>query len=127
MQEVLLPTKALPTTAVIRGHDFNNGADFSDIMSAMITSGFQATALGLAVEEINSMVRWASSAPAFQSPLAGRSYYLSKVSDVLGFSIIFIIIAVTSAVWNFRISPAGLLLHAAVVAVVRRTNHGADT
>ena len=31
---------------VIRGHDFNMGSDIDSIMNAMLTTGFQATALG---------------------------------------------------------------------------------
>jgi deoxyhypusine synthase len=42
---------------VIKGHDFNSGRDIDLIMSSMLTTGFQATSLGQAVEEINRMVR----------------------------------------------------------------------
>ncbi len=55
-QEILLPTPALPTTAPVRGHDFNTGANFDDIMASMLTSGFQAQELGQAFAQINDMV-----------------------------------------------------------------------
>lgn len=56
-QAVLVPTETIPDTPVISGHDFSKGADLDSIMSAMITSGFQATALGQAINEVNRMVR----------------------------------------------------------------------
>ncbi len=46
-QAVLIPGNVIPETAPIRGYDFNQGVD---------TTGFQASALGQAVEEINRMV-----------------------------------------------------------------------
>jgi deoxyhypusine synthase len=51
-----VPTETVPDTAIIKGHDFSKGSDLDSIMSAMITSGFQATALGQAIEEVNRMV-----------------------------------------------------------------------
>jgi deoxyhypusine synthase len=54
---VLVPTETVPDGPIIRGHDFNRGRDLDSIMAAMMTSGFQATALGQAVEEVNRMVR----------------------------------------------------------------------
>jgi deoxyhypusine synthase len=54
---VLVPTETVPDGPIIKGHDFNRGRDLDSIMAAMMTSGFQATALGQAVEEVNRMVR----------------------------------------------------------------------
>jgi deoxyhypusine synthase len=51
-----VPTETVPDTAIIKGHDFSKCSDLDSIMSAMITSGFQATALGQAIEEVNRMV-----------------------------------------------------------------------
>lgn len=51
-----MPTETVPDTPIIKGHDFSKGGDLDSIMSAMITSGFQATALGQAIEEVNRMV-----------------------------------------------------------------------
>jgi hypothetical protein len=57
-QAVLVPTEALPDTAVVRGYDFTSGRDLDGIMDAMLTTGFQATSFGQAVQEVNRMVRW---------------------------------------------------------------------
>lgn len=51
-----MPTETIPDTPIIHGHDFSKGNDLDSIMAAMITSGFQATALGQAIEEVNRMV-----------------------------------------------------------------------
>lgn len=56
MQAVLIPTNTIPDTPVIKGYEFAQGNDIDGIMNAMLTSGFQATALGQAVNEINRMV-----------------------------------------------------------------------
>lgn len=60
-QAVLVPTETVPDTPIIKGHDFSSGGDLDTIMGAMITSGFQATALGQAIEEVNRMVSNSSS------------------------------------------------------------------
>ncbi len=57
MQAVLVPTEVMPETPVIRGHDFDKGCDIDSIMASMLTTGFQAQALGQSVNEINKMVR----------------------------------------------------------------------
>lgn len=56
-QAVLVPTETVPDTPVICGFDFNSGRDLDALMGAMLTSGFQASALGQAVNEVNRMVR----------------------------------------------------------------------
>ena len=43
--------------AHIKGYDFNNGIDFSALLQTYKYMGIQAANLGLAVEEINRMVR----------------------------------------------------------------------
>ena len=53
----MVQSETTPDGAVIVGHDFNSGRGLDAIMGAMLTSGFQATALGQAVEEVNRMVR----------------------------------------------------------------------
>eukprot|EP00775_Hariotina_reticulata_P005313 gene5313-5548_t len=57
-EAVLVPTNTIPDTPIIKGHDFDKGNDLDSIMSAMITSGFQATALGQAINEVNRMLHW---------------------------------------------------------------------
>jgi hypothetical protein len=58
---VLVPTHTTPDGAIVRGHDFGRedgrGRDLDAIMDRMLTTGFQATALGQAVQELNRMVR----------------------------------------------------------------------
>lgn len=56
LQAVLVPTETIPDTPVICGHDFSKACDVDSIMSSMLTSGFQATALGQAIIEVNRMV-----------------------------------------------------------------------
>ncbi|GBF92160.1 deoxyhypusine synthase [Raphidocelis subcapitata] len=55
---VLVPTETIPDAPVIKGYDFNAGRDLDGLMAAMLTSGFQATTLGQAVEEVNRMIDW---------------------------------------------------------------------
>ena len=42
---------------VVRGYDFNSGIDYPALLKSMYTTGYQATSLGQAIEEINRMVR----------------------------------------------------------------------
>jgi hypothetical protein len=63
LQAVLVITETIPDTPVIRGHDFNSGRSLDQIMESMLTTGFQATTLGQAINEVNRMVR-ASHRPA---------------------------------------------------------------
>lgn len=56
-QAVLVKSEAMPEgSRTVRGWDFCHGSDLDGIMEAMLTSGFQATALGQAVQEVNNMV-----------------------------------------------------------------------
>ncbi|CAJ0931977.1 unnamed protein product, partial [Mesorhabditis belari] len=48
-----VPANALP----IRGYDFNNGVDFDALMKSYLTTGFQASHLGQAIEQINAMLK----------------------------------------------------------------------
>ena len=45
-------------TPQCHGYDFSNGASLTGIMDAMLHTGFQATNLGRAVEEIRRMRSW---------------------------------------------------------------------
>lgn len=45
-------------TPKIRGYDFNKGVDYRALLQSYITTGFQASNMGLAINEINRMVRW---------------------------------------------------------------------
>ncbi|GLC34993.1 deoxyhypusine synthase [Pleodorina starrii] len=55
---VLVPTETLPDTPIVRGYDFTNGRDLDGIMDAMLTTGFQATTFGQAIQEVNRMINW---------------------------------------------------------------------
>ncbi|CAM9457335.1 unnamed protein product [Ectocarpus sp. 13 AM-2016] len=59
-QEAVM-VKSVPVaegTPIIKGFDFNTGRDLDGIMAAAMTTGFQATNLAKAVEEVNRMRRW---------------------------------------------------------------------
>lgn len=51
-----MPGNVIPDTPIIRGYDFNKGRELDGIMECMLTTGFQATALGQAIHEVNRMV-----------------------------------------------------------------------
>lgn len=40
----------------VSGYDFNNGVNYDKILNSYLTTGFQATNFGRAVQEINKMV-----------------------------------------------------------------------
>ncbi|KAK7940260.1 hypothetical protein WMY93_003586 [Mugilogobius chulae] len=40
----------------IRGYDFNQGLDLQAVLKSYLTTGFQASSLGLAIQEINKMI-----------------------------------------------------------------------
>lgn len=41
---------------IVKGYDWSKGVDYSALLDSYVTSGFQATNFGKAVEEINKMV-----------------------------------------------------------------------
>lgn len=41
----------------VTGYDFNAGVNYDKILGSYLTTGFQATNFGRAVQEINKMVR----------------------------------------------------------------------
>lgn len=42
----------------MKGYDFNQGLDYPKLFQTLLTTGFQATLLGEAIEEVNKMIRW---------------------------------------------------------------------
>ena len=62
MDHVLVPSSsnAIPEgTPTVRGYDFNQGpVDYSALLTSFLTTGYQATNFGLAVEEVMRMIRW---------------------------------------------------------------------
>ncbi|XP_054712392.1 probable deoxyhypusine synthase isoform X2 [Uloborus diversus] len=57
LDAVLKKSSTLPKVKeCVRGYDFNDGIDYSALLSSYKLSGFQATNFGLAIEEINKML-----------------------------------------------------------------------
>lgn len=57
MEAVLKPSCDLPEDMPkIKGYDFNQGVDHQALLKSYLTTGFQASRFGLAVQEINNMV-----------------------------------------------------------------------
>ncbi|XP_068574587.1 deoxyhypusine synthase [Cebidichthys violaceus] len=57
LEAVLKPSCDLPEDMPkIKGYDFNQGVDLQAVLKSYITTGFQASSLGLAIEEINLMI-----------------------------------------------------------------------
>lgn len=58
VDSVLVKSVKIPEdTLQVKGYDFNQGIDYHAILQSYRTSGFQATNFGLAVEEINKMLK----------------------------------------------------------------------
>lgn len=58
MEAVLKPSCELPEDMPkIKGYDFNQGVNLQAVLRSYLTTGFQASSLGLAIQEINHMVR----------------------------------------------------------------------
>lgn len=47
-----------PSLVEVKGYDFNKGLDYNEMFKTYISTGFQATSLGLAIEEVNRMIKW---------------------------------------------------------------------
>ncbi|KAL6102794.1 dhps [Pungitius sinensis] len=57
MEAVLKASGDLPEgTPKIKGYDFNQGVDLQALLDSYMTTGFQASSLGLAIQEINLMI-----------------------------------------------------------------------
>ncbi|KAL4591503.1 hypothetical protein LXL04_004471 [Taraxacum kok-saghyz] len=70
--------------AKIQGYDFNNGIDYSQILKSLISTGFQASNLGDAIETVNQMTR-INESPPFSTHLADltRSFENSYIPENL--------------------------------------------
>ena len=83
VQAVLVPSEELPADSVpIRGHDFNHGRNIDDIMESFKGTGLQATALGRAVDEVNSMLDWRVP----ESELEGEGVRRDRCKIFLGYT-----------------------------------------
>lgn len=47
-------------TPIVGGYDWNKGIDYDSLLGSYITSGFQATNFGKAIQEIEKMVRYSA-------------------------------------------------------------------
>ncbi len=58
LQAVLAPSQVMPENAdTVQGWDFLHGCTLDELLSSFLHTGFQATAFGRAVNEVNRMVR----------------------------------------------------------------------
>ncbi|CAH1395335.1 unnamed protein product [Nezara viridula] len=56
-EAVLVESSPLPKdTPIVKGYDWNSGVDYSRLLQTYMTSGFQSTSFGLAIEEVNKML-----------------------------------------------------------------------
>jgi deoxyhypusine synthase len=56
-EAVYVTSQGVPfETRPVRGYDFNQGIKLEGLLDSYLTTGFQAMALGKAIEEINKMV-----------------------------------------------------------------------
>ncbi|XP_075994870.1 deoxyhypusine synthase [Genypterus blacodes] len=56
-EAVFKPSCDLPEDMLkIQGYDFNKGVDHKALLKSFLTTGFQASSLGLAIEQINQMI-----------------------------------------------------------------------
>ncbi|KND05101.1 deoxyhypusine synthase [Spizellomyces punctatus DAOM BR117] len=59
VQAVLVQSEPMPAQSVkVQGYDFNNGVDYSALLASYSRTGYQATSLGQAIDEINRMISW---------------------------------------------------------------------
>lgn len=72
-EAVLVKSSPMPDGApTVKGYDFNEGIDYHKLMTSYRRSGFQATNFGRAVEEINRMVRLATSRNGVKGGLGSK-------------------------------------------------------
>ncbi|XP_072299573.1 deoxyhypusine synthase-like [Eucyclogobius newberryi] len=56
-EAVLKHSSEIPENMLrIKGYDFNQGVDLQAVLKSFLTTGFQASSLGLAIQEINNMI-----------------------------------------------------------------------
>ena len=56
---VLIQSEDLPEgTPIVRGPNFDHGVNYDDIFTSFLTTGFQATNLALAIQEVKRMIAW---------------------------------------------------------------------
>ncbi len=78
-----MPTETIPDAPIIRGHDFQKGRDLDSIMDSMLTTGFQATTFGQAINEVNRMVGGWGSLPVNPPPPLQREPHCNTLTLAL--------------------------------------------
>jgi len=58
IKNVYVKSKDITEREEVHGYDFNKGIDYEKIFATYRHTGFQATNLGLAIEEVNRMIKW---------------------------------------------------------------------
>jgi deoxyhypusine synthase len=43
---------------VVKGYDFNEGINYEKMFESYCSMGFQASALGEAIKQVNQMIKW---------------------------------------------------------------------
>eukprot|EP00008_Paramoeba_atlantica_P004327 CAMPEP_0201482878 /NCGR_PEP_ID=MMETSP0151_2-20130828/7143_1 /ASSEMBLY_ACC=CAM_ASM_000257 /TAXON_ID=200890 /ORGANISM="Paramoeba atlantica, Strain 621/1 / CCAP 1560/9" /LENGTH=368 /DNA_ID=CAMNT_0047865787 /DNA_START=58 /DNA_END=1161 /DNA_ORIENTATION=- len=71
---VLKPSESLEGVATVQGYDFNEGVDYEKLFKTYVNTGFQARNLGLAIEEVNKMLRWRLSDDAIPDDEANEEF-----------------------------------------------------
>ncbi|XP_053298483.1 deoxyhypusine synthase [Pleuronectes platessa] len=56
-KHVTPPSCTLPDTPKVQGYDFNQGVDHHALLQSFLSTGFQATNVALAIQQINSMIK----------------------------------------------------------------------
>eukprot|EP00743_Colponemidia_sp_Colp-15_P004764 GILK01005131.1.p1 GENE.GILK01005131.1~~GILK01005131.1.p1 ORF type:complete len:380 (+),score=57.19 GILK01005131.1:55-1140(+) len=58
-QAVLVSSSSVPEgTPVVKGYDFNKGVNYKALLNSYKTTGYQATSLAMAIDDINEMLKW---------------------------------------------------------------------
>ncbi len=57
-ESVLKKSDGSDCTTKIKGYDFNNGTDYSELLKSYKTMGFQGSAFGKSIDIINDMIKW---------------------------------------------------------------------
>ena len=55
-EAVFMTCSELPETSQVSGYDFNKGIHYEQLLSSFLTTGYQATHMGQAIQIINEMV-----------------------------------------------------------------------
>lgn len=64
LQAVLAPSQVMPEDAdTVQGWDFVHGCSLDELLGSLLHTGFQATAFGRAVNEVNRMVGPSANVP----------------------------------------------------------------